>query len=122
MRGARAAAWAVALLLLCGAAGEAAGAARKRSFGFRVQSRDPQPGAPAFRRSLLRNVTMPLHGAVKDYGCAGWRQLGGAAQSRPWPPPQMPLGQPREARLPCCPIAGTSMPRCTWAPPPRSLR
>jgi len=30
-----------------------------------VQSHDLQP---TFRRSLLRNSTMPLHGAVKDYG------------------------------------------------------
>lgn len=56
------------LLLLCGVVcGEAARASRRRSFGFRVQSRDFQP---TFRRSLLRNATMPLHGAVKDFGCA----------------------------------------------------
>lgn len=38
---------------------------KRTSFGFRVQARDFQP---TFRRSLLRNSTMPLHGAVKDYG------------------------------------------------------
>jgi hypothetical protein len=41
----------------------------KRSFTLRVQSRgmDGAAGAPG-RRRLLRNSTLPLHGAVKDYG------------------------------------------------------
>ena len=54
------------LLLLCLYGSE--GAAGKRAFGFRVESRDRAVGHPSFRRSLLRNSTLPLHGAVKDYG------------------------------------------------------
>ena len=56
-----------AFLLLCCLAGSEA-ATGKRSFGFRVESRDRATGHPSFRRSLLRNSTLPLHGAVKDYG------------------------------------------------------
>ena len=76
-RSSRSLLWALALAagLLCGRAASgsglpvpaALGTGGKRSYGFRVQSRDFQP---TFRRSLLRNSTMPLHGAVKDYGCA----------------------------------------------------
>ena len=76
-RSSRSLLWALALaaVLLCGSAASgsglpvpaALGKGGKRSYGFRVQSRDFQP---TFRRSLLRNSTMPLHGAVKDYGCA----------------------------------------------------
>lgn len=54
-----------ALLACCGAQG--GGATGRRYFGLRIQSRDEQQ--PTFRRSLLRNTTMPLHGAVKDFGC-----------------------------------------------------
>lgn len=65
------AAVAVLLAVLLAAAvqcvGSAEAAASKRSYGFRVQSRDLQPHT-TFRRSLLRNSSMPLHGAVKDYG------------------------------------------------------
>ncbi|KAL4433645.1 hypothetical protein ABPG75_000086 [Micractinium tetrahymenae] len=77
MRPGRPAWWAVraagaalllALLLAAGAPAAAASPAKKRSFGFRVHSRDRQLQGPSFRRSLLRNTTMPLHGAVKDYG------------------------------------------------------
>ena len=64
-----AAAAALALLLLAAVTAAEVpqpGGGRKRSFGFRVQSRDG--AAHTFRRSLLRNATIPLHGAVKDYG------------------------------------------------------
>lgn len=57
------------LLLATGAPAAAAPGGKKRSFGFRVRSRDRDLQEPKFRRSLLRNTTMPLHGAVKDYGC-----------------------------------------------------
>ena len=61
--------WAASLvLLLLHSAGGGQAAGGKRSFGFRVQSRN---ALPTFRRSLLRNTTMPLHGAVKDYGWVG---------------------------------------------------
>lgn len=56
------------LLLATGAPAAAAPGGKKRSFGFRVRSRDRDLQEPKFRRSLLRNTTMPLHGAVKDYG------------------------------------------------------
>lgn len=123
------AAWALGLLLLCGGlCTPAAGVAppRRRSFGFRVQSRDAAaagPGAaPTFRRSLLRNATMPLHGAVKDFGCAGWAVDGGGS----WVllcgtlvPLQADEPSAACSRLP--PPAATSTPRCTWEPLPRSL-
>ena len=41
---------------------------QRRSFALRIESRDRDWGRPSERRSLLRNVTVPLHGAVKDYG------------------------------------------------------
>ncbi|KAL4450641.1 hypothetical protein ABPG77_000997 [Micractinium sp. CCAP 211/92] len=58
----------LALLLAAGAPAAAAPTAEKRSFGFRVRSHDRDLQEPKFRRSLLRNTTLPLHGAVKDYG------------------------------------------------------
>ncbi|PSC67812.1 acid protease [Micractinium conductrix] len=45
-------------------------AAGKRSFGFRVHEHDASLASPLVsrRRALLRNSTLPLHGAVKDFG------------------------------------------------------
>ncbi len=59
----------LALLALLGSSLQPVHAAvvSKRSYGFRVQSRDRE-FQHTFRRALLRNATMPLHGAVKDYG------------------------------------------------------
>lgn len=59
----------LSLLLAAGAPAAAAATTKKRSFGLRVHSHDRDLQGPTFRRSLLRNTTMPLHGAVKDYGC-----------------------------------------------------
>lgn len=46
------------------------GARRRQSFSLRIESRDRNWGRPSERRRAqqLRNATMPLHGAVKDYG------------------------------------------------------
>lgn len=50
------------LLLVCAASA----AGEPTFFSFRVESRDA--GGIAQRRGLLRNATLPLHGAVKDFG------------------------------------------------------
>ena len=63
LRGA-AAAPLLALLLLAGASGALAG--DKKYFSFTVESRDADNVAT--RRGLLRNATLPLHGAVMDFG------------------------------------------------------
>lgn len=66
-----------ALLLVAveAAASGHGGATRKRSFRLPVSARDAslpsralRADRPSTRRELLRNATIPLKGAVKDYG------------------------------------------------------
>jgi len=40
----------------------------KRSFTLPLHSKDYHGTDLNFRRKLLRNATLPLHGAVKDFG------------------------------------------------------
>lgn len=42
--------------------------AEKRSFTLPLHSKGYLGADVSFRRKLLRNTTLPLHGAVKDYG------------------------------------------------------
>lgn len=59
-------AWPAWLLLAALASFSPCGrASGKQFYQFRVESRDQEPST---RRGLLRNATLPLHGAVKDYG------------------------------------------------------
>lgn len=54
------------LLALLACLGLASGG--KQHFTLRVESRDADWGRPGLRRALMRNITMPLHGAVKKFG------------------------------------------------------
>ena len=42
--------------------------AGKRSFTLPLHAKTHEGGEGGGRRKLLRNATLPLHGAVKDYG------------------------------------------------------
>ena len=41
---------------------------QKRSFTLTLHAKNVDYDNPGARRKLLRNTTLPLHGAVKDYG------------------------------------------------------
>ena len=98
----------------------------KRSLTFQLHAKHADHMDVISRRRLLRNSTLPLHGAVKEYGSV-------------FLPIGVPLGSlllkrglfPRQTNCPfssqtcfLVPLmtAGIFTPVCIWAPPPRSLQ